>query len=138
MSKATTAPPSLAKLSAAHECLERAERALAQARGSDKDNWRYIYAHMAALRVAAAVLAMRAHPRSVRGRRNAWKLLADVAPELAEWADFFAAGAAKRTTAELATSAVVTSREADDLIRAAEQFIAVAEQCLGLPSVVAQ
>lgn len=140
MTKATTVapPPSLAKLSAAYECLEGAERALVQARGSDKDNWRYIYAHMAALRIAAAVLALRTRPRGVRGRRNAWDLLAEVAPEMAEWADFFAAAAAKRSTAEIATSAVVSRREADDLIRAAEQFIVVAEQCLGLASVVAQ
>jgi len=55
-----------------------------------------------------------------------------VAPELTEWASFFAAGAAKRAAAEAGIPRVVTAREADDLLRAAEQFIGVVEVTLGL------
>jgi len=55
-----------------------------------------------------------------------------VAPELTEWASFFAAGATKRAAAEAGIPRVVTAREADDLLRAAEQFIAVVEVTLGL------
>jgi hypothetical protein len=55
-----------------------------------------------------------------------------VAPELSEWAAYFAAGASKRAAAEAGIPRVVSAREADDLLRAAEQFIAVVEVALGL------
>ena len=55
-----------------------------------------------------------------------------VAPELGEWASYFAAGATKRAAAEAGIPRVVSAREADDLLRAAEQFVAVVEVALGL------
>ena len=95
---------------------------------------RYAAAHLAALRAAAAVLACRARPASGRRGRptSAWVLLADVAPELAEWAGFFAAGARKRAAAEAGLPSAVTPREADDLVREAETFLGVVESSLGL------
>ncbi len=94
---------------------------------------RYALAHLSALRLAAAVLADRA--QSVPGHRgrplSAWRLLVRVAPELEEWANFFAAGAAKRSAAE-AGLPVVTRRDADDLIRQSEAFLEVVEVTLGL------
>ena len=83
---------------------------------------------------AAALLAARARPRPTRGRRqkNAWVLLTEVAPELAEWATFFSAGAAKRAAAEAGSRRAVTERETDDLVRDADRFLAVVEQSLGL------
>ena len=100
---------------------------------------RYACAHVAALRAAAALLAARARPAPARRRRqkNAWVLLAEVAPELAEWATFFAAGAAKRAAAEAGSTRAVTEREADDLVRDADRFLAVVEQALGLAPHVA-
>jgi hypothetical protein len=93
-------------------------------------------AHLAALRGAAAVLAARARPSSPaaarRGPRSAWALLAQAAPELAEWAGFFAAGAGKRAAAEAGLDAV-TTREADDLLRDVETFLALVDTTLGLP-----
>ena len=59
-------------------------------------------------------------------------LLAEVAPELAEWATFFAAGAAKRAAAEAGSTRAVTEREADDLLRDADRFLGVVEHALGL------
>jgi hypothetical protein len=56
-----------------------------------------------------------------------------VAPELEEWAAFFAAGATKRAAAE-AGLPVVGARDADDLIRQAEVFLGIVEAVLGLPS----
>ena len=70
--------------------------------------------------------------RRRRPQKNAWVLLAEVAPELAEWATFFAAGAAKRAAAEAGSTRAVTEREADDLVRDADRFLAVVEQALGL------
>ncbi|WP_246383297.1 SAV_6107 family HEPN domain-containing protein, partial [Nocardioides stalactiti] len=76
----------------------------------------------------------RARPAPARARRqkNAWVLLAEVAPEMGEWATFFAAGAAKRAAAETGSTRAVTEREADDLVRDADRFLAVVEQALGL------
>jgi hypothetical protein len=64
---------------------------------------------------------------------SVWALLAMVAPELGEWATFFAAGAAKRAAAEAGIPRVVTTREADDMLRDAERFLAVVETTLGKP-----
>ncbi len=59
-------------------------------------------------------------------------LLAEVAPELAEWAAFFSAGAAKRAAAEAGSVRAVTEREADDLVRDADRFLGLVEESLGL------
>lgn len=95
---------------------------------------RYAAAHLSALRAAAAVLACRARPAPTAGRRvrptSAWVLLTAVAPELGEWADFFAAGARKRAAAEAGVPTAVTSREADDLVRDAQTFLHVVEDFL--------
>lgn len=94
---------------------------------------RYACAHVAALRAAAALLAARARPAPrARRQKNAWVLLADVAPELTEWARFFAAGAGKRAAAESGSARAVSEREADDLVRDADRFLAVVESALGL------
>jgi len=118
-----------------HAYLLRATDSLHEAIGSTEVPTRYACAHVAALRAAAALLSARATPTPARTRRrqkNAWVLLTEVAPELAEWATFFAAGAAKRAAAEAGSTRAVTEREADDLIRDADRFLAVVEQTLGL------
>ena len=117
-----------------HSYLLRAAESLSDAVAARDVPERYACAHVAALRAAAALLAARARPAPPRRRqqRNAWVLLADVAPELGEWAAFFAAGAAKRAAAETGSTRAVTEREADDLVRDADRFLAVIEQSLGL------
>ena len=118
--------PAATLLQLSHRSLQEAALATAPAR-------RYAAAHLAALRAAAAVLACRARPAEPSGRRSgptsAWVLLTAVAPELGEWAAFFAAGARTRAAAE-AGRAVVAPREADDLLRDAQVFLAVVEQLL--------
>ena len=125
--------------------LALARRGLLEACGAPTPGERYAAAHLAALRVAAAVLACRARPvtrtragtatgTARRGRpTSAWVLLASVAPELAEWAVFFAAGAGKRAAAEAGLPTAVTAREADDLVRDAEAFLVMVEGSLDLP-----
>jgi hypothetical protein len=112
--------------------LALSERGLTEAAATSVPGQRYALAHLAALRAAAAVLSCRAKPTGVRrGRpRSAWVLLAGVAPELSEWAAFFAAGATKRAAAEAGIAGVVTPREADDLLRDAQSFLAVVETTL--------
>jgi len=115
--------------------LELARLGLADAAEATEPIDRYAAAHLAALRTAAAVLAARARPDEQRTRRrptSAWVLLAGVAPELGEWAAFFAAGAGKRSAAEAGIRHAVTAREADDLIRDAGRFLTVVEDTLGL------
>ena len=113
--------------------LDRARASLTEAAMAGRPAERYVAAHVAALRIAAAVLAGRARPAARRGQRDAWTLLARVAPELAEWAAFFAAGAGKRAAAEAGLQHAVTAREADDLLRDSERFLAVVERLLELP-----
>lgn len=113
-----------------------AHRGLHEAAAAPAPADRYATAHLSALRSAAAVLACRARPAPTSGRRtrptSAWVLLSAVAPELGEWADFFAAGARKRAAAEAGIATAVTPREADDLLRDAGTFLAVVETTLGL------
>lgn len=116
--------------------LDQARRGLQEAAGLTVPAERYATAHLAALRAAAAVLAARTRPVDTRLRRrrptSAWVLLTEVAPELGEWAAFFAAGAAKRAAAEAGVTRAVTGREADDLLRDAGTFLALAETTIGL------
>lgn len=97
---------------------------------------RYAAAHLSALRAAAAVVAAKAQPAQRSGPRgrpvSVWVLLARVAPELAEWAQFFAAGARKRAAAEAGLAGQVSAREADDLVREVETFLTVVESTLHL------
>jgi hypothetical protein len=122
----------------AESLLSLSRHGVLEARETRQPGLRYATAHLAALRAAAAVLAARARPAAPGRRRggrpvSVWALLAMVAPELGEWAAFFAAGAAKRAAAEAGIPRVVTTREADDMVRDVERFLAVVETSLGLP-----
>jgi hypothetical protein len=130
MMTARLSAPTLRLLAASRAALREADRA-------DSAAERFATAHLAALRAAAAVLAARAQPSDGRSRRptSAWVLLTAVAPELGEWAAYFAAGADKRAAALAGLRAAVIGREADDLLRDAHTFLALVETTLGmLPS----
>jgi hypothetical protein len=125
------------------DLLDQARGCLAEAASATTAGQRYAAAHLAALRAGAAVLAARSRsgpggapgsrrPRS-RGPRSVWVVLADLAPELGEWAGYFAAGAGKRAAAEAGLPRAVTGREADDLLRDTDAFLALVSAMLGLP-----
>jgi len=117
------------------QLLTIARQGLIEAANTGPDGLRYATAHLAALRAAAAVLAARARPAAPTRRTrvtSVWSLLVLVAPDFGEWASYFALGAGKRAAAEAGIPRVVSTREADDLLRAAEQFVAVVESSLGL------
>jgi hypothetical protein len=132
----TVSPVSPAAAGSASRDLSRARMALAEARETGDHLIRYSSAHVAGLRVAAAVLAVRARPVRTgprrRVQRNAWVLLAEVTPEFGEWATFFAAGAVQRAAAEAGLERAVSTREADDLVRAVETFYDLVESSLSL------
>ena len=119
---------------AALALLQSARQGLAEAGEEGSAGSRYVAAHLAALRAAAAVVAAR--PAGTGPRRKApksvWELLPRVEPALAEWAAFFAAGARKRAAAEAGLSRAVTGAEADDLLRDAETFLSLVEDALGV------
>jgi hypothetical protein len=111
--------------------LQRARTALIEAELSCRPSDRFLAAHLAALRVAAIVLALRARPGQGSSRpRNAWQVLADVAPEFGEWAAFFAATEGKRDAVRAGATAIINAREADDLIRDAQAFLRLVERVL--------
>lgn len=113
--------------------LESARRSLTEASIASSAAERYAAAHLCALRAAAAVVASRTRPSSSRARvTSVWALLSRSAPELGEWATFFASGAAKRASAE-AGIPCVSVREADDLVRDAGTFLSRACELLGQP-----
>jgi hypothetical protein len=131
----TTTPMPFDLPAATFAYLELAASSLREAMTTTDVGMRYAHAHVAALRATAALLAARARPatgRRTRQQRNAWVLLAAVAPELGEWADFFSAGAGKRAAAEAGSRRAVTEREADDLVRDADRFLGLVEESLGL------
>ena len=116
--------------------LDQARRGLREAASLAPPAERYATAHLAALRGAAAVLAARTRPTDTHLRRrrptSAWVLLTEVAPELGEWAAFFAAGAGKRAAAEAGVTGAVSARQADDLLRDVGTFLALVDTTLGL------
>jgi hypothetical protein len=112
--------------------LASARRGLAEAAGEPAAGARYVTAHLAALRAAAAVEAARGGARGRRRKpRSVWELLPQVEPALSEWAAYFAAGAGKRAAAEAGLPRAASAREADDLLRDAETFLSLAETALG-------
>lgn len=117
--------------------LRRARDGLLLASTATSASERFVAAHLSALRAASAVLAARARPADPTTRRqpprSVWALLPVVAPELVEWAAFFAAGAGRRAAAEAGIPGAVTARDADDLLRDADTFLALVETTLGLP-----
>jgi hypothetical protein len=109
---------------AALTLLRQAEEGLAEAHRRPEPLMRYPAAYLAALRAGAAVLALRARPAPRRrGSRSVWTLLGDVAPELGEWAAYFASCSATRAAAEAGIERLVSTRDADDLLRQSEQFL---------------
>ena len=113
--------------------LQSARRGLAEAADETSPGARYVTAHLAALRAAAAVVAARGEPRTRRRKpHSVWDLLPQVEPALTEWAAYFAAGAGKRAAAEAGLPRAASAHEADDLLRDAETFLSLAETALGV------
>ena len=122
--------------STALELLDRSRHSLLEACQCTAVTERYLQAHLAALRAAAALVAARTRPAGQGGQpspsspRSLWELVPAVAPELSEWAGFFELASAQaahhRATAP-------TTREADDLLRQAETFLDLVCRSLGLP-----
>src|SRR6476469_5898016 len=114
------------------DLLDRSRASLVAACRAGTVDERYVEAHLAALRAAAALLAARSRPSRRSRLRSVWEVLPEVAPELTEWAVFFASTAQQRAVLERGAR-VPTTREADDLLRQSETFHSLIRACLGLP-----
>ncbi len=95
---------------------------------------RYRDAHLGALRAAAALIAARTVPTPRSRPRSVWQVLPGVAPELGEWAAFFAACSAHRSVID--RGGHLSAREADDLLRQSEMFLEIVQDLLGVPLTV--
>ncbi len=113
------------------DLLERARCTLEGACRTADSSERYRDAHLGALRAAAAIMAARTTPSGRSRPRSVWQVLPGVAPELAEWAAFFAACSAHRSVID--RGGRIPTREADDLLRQAEMFLEIAQDLLGVP-----
>ena len=120
------------------DLLDRSRESLTSGYAASVASARYLAASLAALRAGAALVAARsatlpgAGLASAGGPHDVWGLTARVAPELTEWAQRFAAATGQRVGVE--TGLVrVTAREADDLLRDVDTFLALAETTVGVP-----
>lgn len=118
------------------EKLRRSDEELVAAQLAQDPHDRFRHAHLAALRAASAVLPERPARRRTRPR-PVWDQLAEVAPELAGWAGFFADGAAVRAAVEAGRTHAVTPERAEATLVAAEDFQDVVRERWGLPLLLA-
>lgn len=114
--------PTLLRAQASGELLGRADAELLAAQLASDPAERFGHAHMAALRVAGAVLAVLGS-RPPRGRtRSAWERLAADAEGFAPWASFFASGARLRSAIDAGRFDAVDEAGAARWVAAAEDF----------------
>ena len=102
--------------------LSRADHELAAAYAASEPAERFVHAHLAALRAAAAVVALRGRPAGRRTGRSVWALVEVVEPDLGAWSVYFAGGARTRAAIDAGRFDVVDAARADELVRCAEDF----------------
>ncbi len=130
---ATPAVP-IACASGVLDLIDRSRECLLEACHQQDLVERYRCAQLGALRAAAALVAARSRRTPRSGPRSVWQVVASVAPELGEWAAYFADTGRRGQVFDRGRERP-GAREADDLIRAAETFLGLVLQSLGLPMV---
>lgn len=128
-------PPRTELRGSSHALIAQARGLLADSVAAEAAGERFCLAHVAALRIAAAVFAARGRPPGTRRRLvSAWVLVDTVAPEFADWAAYFAAAAPARAAVEAGAVSAVSHRSADEQVQAATEFLHVVETSLGMLS----
>jgi len=139
---ALSTPPPGATAATALELVERARADLLEACHSHDVAERYRQSRLGAMRAAAALVSARVRGARTGGPQSLWELVPAAAPELTEWAEFFAVAtqhlgqpmhSTQSMSAEQPARPAVSAREADDLLRQAETFIGLVCRSLGLP-----
>jgi predicted DNA-binding transcriptional regulator YafY len=104
--------------------LREAQCGLRAAEAEEEPAERFTQAYLSALRAAAAMLAHRGRPHRGHARpTSVWTLLTSSAPELREWAAYFAACSSTRAAVQAGRVRLVSARSADELDRQSAQFI---------------
>ena len=114
----TTAPLAHSVLDLVRRC--DAELVAAQLASDPAE--RFTHGHLAALRLAGAVLSAEPHRSVRRGSASAWRRLATQEPDLAGWATFFESGAGIRSAIDAGRTAAVDDVLAARWVAAAEDF----------------
>ncbi len=117
--------------------LESARHGLADAGDTPDPGGKYVAAHLAALRAAAAVVTAKAEPGQGRRRsapRSVWELLPRVEPDAGRVGRVLRRRGREAGRRRGGLSRAVSASEADDLLRDAEIFLSLAESVLGVPS----
>lgn len=104
------------------DLMARADAELLAAQFATHPGERFVHAHLAGLRAAAAIVAARGRPAG-RSPRTVWEMLAVAAPEVGTWSVYFAGGAALRRAVEAGRSEVVDVARAEQAACAAQDFI---------------
>ena len=90
----------------------------------------FLHAHLAALRAGAALVQARGRPGPRSRARTVWDMVTYVAPELADYAAYFAGNAATRSAVEAGRASVDPAR-AERAGVVAEQFAEAVRALLG-------
>jgi hypothetical protein len=107
----------------------QAGHGLAEAQREPDPAQRFLTAYLAALRGAAALLAVHGRPHRGRSRpKSAWVLLASAAPEFADWADYFSSLSATRAAVAAGGRNRVDHLLAEELVGKTGQFLALVDE----------
>lgn len=95
---------------------------------------RFAASYLSALRAGAAILAAKGRPhRRAAKPQSTWALLASTAPEVAQWAEYFAARSATHASAQAGITRGIDDAMVDDQRRRAEEFVALAHRVVHGP-----
>lgn len=92
------------------DLLARSEAELVASATAQDAGEAFVHAHLAALRAGAALVEARGRPGPRSGARTVWDMVTRVAPELADYAAYFAANAATRAAVEAGRTTVARDR----------------------------
>lgn len=115
------APPEAASL------LTQAGQGLAEVGRESTAVGRFVAAYASALRAGAAILAAKGRPhRRAAKPQSTWTLLAEAAPEVRQWAEYFAAHSTTHAAAQAGITRRVSAESAEELRRRTADFVALA------------
>lgn len=115
----------------ARQLVRRSRLELDAALAGADPQMRFLHAHMAAIRAAAAVLALGAgSPRRRRRVVSVWEQLAEAGEPWQTWASLFAAGAPVRAAIESGRAADLPGAAADAAVSAVEGFLEEVEAAI--------
>lgn len=103
------------------DLIARSEAELVAATVAQDPSEVFVHAHLAALRAGAALVQARGRPGPRSRTRTVWDMVMRVAPDLADYATYFAGNAATRSAVEAGRTDVEATR-AQRAVAAAEQF----------------